>query len=118
MARILVVDDSAFMRMRNVTLLKELGHETLEAGDGSQAVEVYRQQKPDAVLMDITMPGKDGLEALREIMALDPAARIAMCTAMGQQAMVMEAIKNGARDFVVKPFDPDRVQAAIRKLIG
>lgn len=118
MARVLVVDDSAFMRMRNVALLKELGHETMEAGDGNQAVETYKQSKPDAVLMDITMPGMDGLEALREILTFDPSAKVAMVTAMGQQGIVMEAIKAGARDFVVKPFDPDRVTAALKKVIG
>jgi two-component system chemotaxis response regulator CheY len=118
LAKILVVDDSAFMRMRNVTLLKELGHDTVEAGDGNQAVEVFQQAQPDAVLMDITMPGKDGLQALREILAIDPGARVAMVTAMGQQGMVMEAIKTGARDFVVKPFDSDRVKAALAKLVS
>ncbi len=118
MAKILVVDDSAFVRMRNVALLKELGHETVEAGDGRQAVEVFRQEQPDAVLLDITMPNLDGLGALREILTLDPGARVAMVTAMGQQAMVMEAIKAGARDFVVKPFDPDRVKTALQRLVG
>ncbi len=118
MAKILVVDDSAFMRMRNATLLKELGHDVIEAGDGAQAVEVYKQQKPDAVLMDITMPVMDGLEALKNILGHDPAAKVAMVTAMGQQAIVMEAIKAGARDFVVKPFDPERVQAALNKLVA
>ncbi len=118
MAKILVVDDSAFVRMRNVSLLKELGHETLEAGDGSQAVETYKQAKPDAVLLDITMPVMDGLEALREILAFDSSAKVAMVTAMGQQKTVMEAIKAGARDFVVKPFDPERLKAALKKLVG
>lgn len=118
MATILVVDDSAFMRMRCVALLKELGHETLEAGDGAQALEIYRQAKPDAVLLDISMPVMDGLEALRAMMSLDPAARVAMVSAMGQQAVIMEAIKAGARDFVVKPFDPERFAAAVAKLIG
>ncbi|MCH8815348.1 MAG: response regulator [Chloroflexi bacterium] len=116
MAKVLVVDDSAFMRMRNVNLLKELGHETLEAGDGNEAVEVYKRDNPDAVLMDITMPGMDGMEALRQILAHDPAAKVAMVTAMGQQGIVMDAIKAGASDFVVKPFDPDRVKAALAKL--
>ena len=118
MATILVVDDSAFMRMRCVSNVQQLGHETLEAGDGAEAVEMYKQQSPQAVLMDITMPNMDGLTALKEIMAVDPNARVAMVTAMGQQGMVMEAIKAGAVDFVVKPFEPDRVKAALDKLIG
>ena len=116
MATVLIVDDSAFMRMRCVATLKDIGHETLEAGDGQQAIDIYKQSKPQAVLLDITMPGVDGLTALREILAFDPSAKIAMVTAMGQQAIVMEAIKAGARDFVVKPFDPDRVKAAVNKL--
>lgn len=118
MATILVVDDSAFMRMRCVATVKELGHETIEAGDGQEAIDVYKDQKPQAVLLDITMPNVDGLTALREILALDPDARVAMVTAMGQQGMVMEAIKAGAKDFVVKPFDPDRIKAALDKLVA
>ena len=118
MATILVVDDSAFMRMRCVATVKELGHETIEAGDGQEAIDVYKDQKPQAVLLDITMPNVDGLTALREILALDPDAKVAMVTAMGQQGMVMEAIKAGAKDFVVKPFDPDRIKAALDKLVA
>ena len=118
MARVLVVDDSAFLRMRNASLVKELGHDVVEAGDGAQAVEAYKTQKPDAVLMDITMPGMDGIEALKAILAFDSGARIAMVTAMGQQSIVMEAIRAGARDFVVKPFDQDRVKQALAKLVA
>ena len=118
MATILIVDDSAFMRMRCVATVKELGHETIEAGDGQEAIDVYKEQKPQAVLLDITMPNIDGLTALREILALDPDAKVAMVTAMGQQGMVMEAIKAGAKDFVVKPFDPDRIKAALDKLVA
>ncbi len=118
MAKVLVVDDSAFMRSRNVSLLKGLGHETLEAGDGNEAVESYKQNKPDAVLMDITMPGMDGLEALKVILAHDPNAKIAMVTAMGQQSIIMDAIKNGAKDFVVKPFEKERVLEAVEKLLA
>ncbi len=117
MAKVLIVDDSAFLRMRNAAMVKELGHEVIEAGDGAQAVAAYKSNKPDAVLLDITMPGMDGLEALKEILAFDPAARVAMVTAMGQQSIVMEAIKSGARDFVVKPFEPDRVKSALTKLV-
>ena len=117
MAKVLIVDDSAFLRMRNAAMVKELGHEVIEAGDGVQAVAAYKSNKPDAVLLDITMPGMDGLEALKEILAFDPAARVAMVTAMGQQSIVMEAIKSGARAFVVKPFEPERVKSALTKLV-
>lgn len=118
MAKVLLVDDAAFMRMRCARLLQEEGHEVLEAANGREAVEVYQAHRPDAVLMDITMPEMDGLEALRAIRAIDPQARVAMLTAMGQQAIVIEAIKCGARDFVVKPFERERVLAAVAKLIG
>lgn len=118
MATVLIVDDSAFMRMRCVSNVKELGHETIEAGDGAEAIATYKERKPNAVLLDITMPGVDGLEALREIIAFDSNAKVAMVTAMGQQGIVMEALKAGARDFVVKPFEPDRVKATLEKLLG
>ena len=118
MAKILVVDDSAFIRTRCTALIKQLGHEVLEAADGAQAVQVFKQAEPDAVLLDITMPNMDGLDALRAILSHNPNARVAMVTAMGQQAIVMEAIKAGARDFVIKPFDSDRVAAALKKLVG
>lgn len=118
MATVLVVDDSSFMRMRCTATVKELGYETLEAADGAEAIQTYKDKKPAAVLMDITMPGTDGLQALKEIMAIDPNAKVAMVTAMGQQSMVIEAMKSGAKDFVVKPFEPDRVKAALTKLLG
>ena len=118
MATVLIADDAAFMRMRSVTLLKELGNEVLEAEDGRQAVDIYKEQRPDAVLLDITMPVMDGLEALKEIMDFDPDAKVAMVTAMGQQQVIMEAIKTGAKDFVVKPFDGARIQEALWKLVG
>src|SRR5690349_383804 len=112
MARILVVDDAEFMRVRAARVLEEAGHEVLQAASGAEAVRMYVTDQPDAVLMDITMPDMDGLTALREIKKIDPAARVAMVTAMGQQATVMEALKLGARDFVLKPFQPTRVLAA------
>lgn len=118
MATILIADDAAFMRMRSSQLVKELGHEVLEANDGAEAVDLYKKHKPDAVLMDITMPVMDGMEALKIILELDPEAKIAMVTAMGQQQVIMEAIKMGAKDFVVKPFDADRIQTALWKLVG
>ncbi len=118
MAKILIADDAAFMRMKSASLIKELGHEVVEAEDGVEAVKVYQSESPDAVLMDITMPNMDGMEALAEILKIDPDAKIAMVTAMGQQAVIMEAIKAGAKDFVVKPFDSDRIQSALWKLVG
>ena len=118
MPRFLVVDDAAFMRMRCVRLLNENGFETIEAENGKQAVETYQSARPDAVLMDITMPEMDGLEALKAIISIDPDARVAMVTALGQQTMVMEALKAGARDFVVKPFQAPRVLEAVHKLLS
>lgn len=118
MAKVLLVDDAAFMRMRCARLLQEQGHTVIEAANGREAVELYQTTHPDAVLMDITMPELDGLEALRAIRELDPKARVAMLTAMGQQSIVIEAIKSGAKDFVVKPFERERVLAAIEKLVS
>jgi len=114
-AKILVVDDAAFMRMRLSSLLKQAGHQVVEATNGFEAVEVYEAEKPDLVFMDITMPEMDGLEALKRLRTLDPEARVVMCTALGQQSMVIESIKAGARDFIVKPFQPDRVLQAVQK---
>lgn len=116
MATILVVDDAAFMRMRMSKILSEAGYEVLQAENGLEAVEKYRASKPDAVLMDITMPEMDGLTALKEIRSIDPAARVAMVTALGQQQIVLEAVKSGAKDFLVKPCEGDRVLAAVSKL--
>lgn len=118
MAKILVVDDAVFMRLRASKLLIEAGHQVIEAENGRLAVEAYLRERPDCVLMDITMPVMDGLEALAEIREKDPHARVAMLTAMGQQAIVMDAIKRGARDFIVKPFAPERVLAAVNKLLA
>ncbi|HQW50957.1 MAG TPA: response regulator [Tepidiformaceae bacterium] len=116
MATILVVDDAAFMRMRMSKILTEAGYEVVQAENGLEAVEKYKAQKPDAVLMDITMPEMDGLTALKEIRQHDPAARVAMVTALGQQQIVLEAVKSGAKDFLVKPCEGDRVLAAVSKL--
>jgi len=117
MPKVLVVDDAQFMRMRCSRLLLEGGFEVVEAENGAEAVRVYEAQRPDVVLMDITMPEMDGLSALREIRRQDPDARIAMLTALGQQGIVLEAIKSGARDFIVKPFNPERMLNAVRKLL-
>jgi len=106
------------MRLRCARLLSEQGYEIAEAQNGREAVEVYQAVKPDAVLMDITMPELDGLAALRQIKQVDPNARVAMLTALGQQGIVMEAIKSGARDFIVKPFEADRVLAAVQRILS
>lgn len=118
MAKILVVDDAAFMRLRCSKLLAENGHEVVEASTGREAVDQYVATSPDAVLLDITMPDMDGLSALKEIKAHDANCKVAMVTAMGQQSIVMEALKIGAKDFVVKPFDADRVLTAVQKLVA
>ena len=118
MAKIMVVDDAAFMRMRCAKLLSENGFQVIEASTGAEAVTAYKADRPDGVLMDITMPDMDGLAALKEIIKHDPDARVAMVTAMGQQSLVMEALKTGAKDFIVKPFDHDRVLGAVEKLLN
>ncbi|RKO60945.1 response regulator [Caldibacillus debilis] len=117
--RILVVDDAAFMRMMIKDILVKNGYQVVgEAADGKQAVEKYRELNPDLVTMDITMPEMDGITALKEIRSFDPDAKIVMCSAMGKQAMVIDAIQAGAKDFIVKPFQADRVLEAIRKTLG
>ena len=117
--KILLVDDAAFMRMMIKDALTKNGYTNiLEAPDGEQACTVYDAEKPDLVIMDITMPNKTGIEALCDIKAKYPAAKIVMCSAMGQEAMVVEAIKLGALDFIVKPFKPDRVLQTVAKIIG
>ncbi len=117
MATILIADDAVFMRMRCKRVLQENGFDVVEAGNGQEAVERYREHRPDAVLLDITMPDVDGLQALRAIREVDPEAKVAMVTALGQQSMVIEALKAGARDFVVKPFQAPRVLEAVHKLL-
>lgn len=117
--KILIVDDAAFMRMMIKDILSKNGFEIVgEAADGAQAVEKYRELQPDLVTMDITMPEMDGITALKEIKAINPAAKVIMCSAMGQQAMVIDAIQAGARDFIVKPFQADRVLEAINKTLS
>jgi len=118
-ARVLVVDDAAFMRKMVSDALSKGGHEVVgEAGDGVEAVAQYQALKPEVTTLDITMPEKDGLAALKEIIALDPGARVVMCSALGQESKVLESIKAGAKDFVVKPFQPDRVIEAVGKALG
>ena len=117
--RILIVDDAAFMRMMIKDILTKNGYEVVgEAADGHQAVEKYKEVQPDLVTMDITMPEMDGITALKEIKKINPNAKIIMCSAMGQQAMVIDAIQAGAKDFIVKPFQADRVLEAISKTLS
>jgi two-component system chemotaxis response regulator CheY len=118
MARVLIVDDAAFMRMMLRKIIVVAGHEVVgEAGDGLDALEKFQELNPDLTLLDITMPGKDGIETLREIRELDPTARVVMCSALGQQPKVVESIKLGAKDFVVKPFEAEVVEQAIAKAL-
>ena len=114
---IMVVDDAQFMRLRLTKLLTRQGYEVIEAADGEAAVQKYRSFQPDAVLMDITMPHKDGLEALAEIQCLDAQAKVIMLTAIGQQAMILKALQAGAKDFLVKPYEPDRLLKALQKVL-
>lgn len=119
MARVLVVDDAVFMRKVVSDALAKGGHEVVgEAANGEEAVQRFQDLKPEVTTLDITMPVKDGLAALREIVALDPGARVVMCSALGQESKVLEAIKAGAKDFIVKPFQPDRVLGAIEKAVA
>ncbi|MGL4571197.1 MAG: response regulator [Clostridium sp.] len=117
MINILIVDDAAFMRMMIKDILEKNGFNIVgEASNGAQAVDLYKKQKPDVVTMDITMPKLDGIEAVKLIREYDKDAKIIMCSAMGQQGMVMDAIRAGAKDFIVKPFQADRVVEAINKV--
>lgn len=119
MAKVLVVDDAAFMRMMIKDILIKGGHEVVgEAENGKIAVQKYQELQPDIVTMDITMPEMEGIEAVREIKKQHAAAKIVMCSAMGQQGMVVQAIQAGAKDFVVKPFQSDRVLEALRKALA
>lgn len=119
MAKVMICDDAAFMRMMIKDILTKNGYNIAgEAENGAKAVEKYAELKPDLVLMDITMPEMDGIEALKKIKAGDPNAVVIMCSAMGQQAMVIESIQSGAKDFIVKPFQADRVIEAVKKVIG
>ena len=119
MAKILLVDDAAFMRKVVRDTLSKNGYNDLyEAVDGADAVEKYTEISPDLVIMDITMPNMDGLEALKAIRAKDGSANVVMCSAMGQESMVMDAVRSGAKDFIVKPFKPDRVLKTVTSILG
>lgn len=119
MATILVVDDAKFMRMTLGNMLSSSGHKVIgEAEDGVTAVQMHRELQPDLVTMDITMPEMNGIDAVKEILVEYPHAKIIMCSAMGQQKVVVEAIEAGAKDFIVKPFDEVRVEEAIKRVLG
>ncbi len=119
MSKILLVDDASFMRMMIKDALTKNGYSDIyEAADGVEAVAKYSEIRPDLVIMDITMPNMDGLGALKAIKQIDPNANVVMCSAMGQEAMVIEAIKSGAKDFIVKPFKPDRILKTVTTVLG
>lgn len=116
---ILICDDAAFMRMMIKDILTKNGYNVVgEAENGAKGIEKYNELQPDLVLMDITMPELGGIEALKGIKQSDPSAKVIMCSAMGQQAMVIESIQAGAKDFIVKPFQADRVLEAVKKVVG
>ncbi|MCL1896910.1 MAG: response regulator [Clostridiales bacterium] len=119
MQKIMIVDDAAFMRMMIRENLKKAGFsDFVEAGNGEEAVALFSQTHPDLTLLDITMPVKDGLAALQEIRKEDPGAKVIMCSAMGQESMVIEAVRFGALDFIVKPFKPERLVQTVRNVLG
>src|ERR1700734_1124295 len=117
--KILITNDALFMRVTLKNILSSNGYEVVaEAANGQEAIQKYAAYHPDAVLMDITMPIMDGITATKAIREQDPNAKVVMCTAMGQKSMVIEAIQAGAKDFIVKPFQPDRVLDSLQKLLG
>lgn len=119
MAKIMVVDDAAFLRAMLKEILVQGGHTVVaEASNGEEAIEKYRTFRPDLVTMDITMPVMEGVEALKEIRAIDPGAKVVMCSAIGQRQFVLDAIQSGAKDFIVKPFQSSRVLEAVNKAIS
>lgn len=118
MAKVLVADDSALLRARYVATIGEMGLEAVEAEDGAQALAAYREHRPHAVLLEVTLPKVSGLDVLKSILSEDPAARVAMVTGIAQQQVVVEAMRLGARDYVAKPFEPGRLKRALEKLLG
>ena len=114
----MIVDDLAFIKLLLKDLIEKAGFRVVgEASDGKEAIDMYQVKKPDLVLLDITMPKMDGITALKKILALDPGAKIIMCSALGQQRLIVQAIQLGAKDFIVKPFRPDRVISSIKKAL-
>lgn len=118
MAKILIVDDSRTSRRILRNLLIEEGYDVVEAENGEEGVQKYKEENPDMVTMDITMPVKDGLEALKEIKDFDSAAKVIMVTAAGQESKVMEAVKLGAAEFVTKPFEKEKIVDTVRKVVN
>jgi len=118
MTKILIVDDEAKIRELIIKYAKHEGFETAEAADGMEAVKKFEEENPDLVIMDITMPNMDGLQALKKIREAHPDAKVVMCTAMGQESMVVDAIKSGAKDFVVKPFNAERITSTVKNILG
>ncbi len=117
--RVLITDDAAFMREMLREILTDGGYEIVaEAEDGDEALTQFREHLPDVVTLDIVMPGKSGLEVLSEMVAIDPSACVVMCSALGQEALVMEALESGARDFIVKPFQPDHALSVVGKALA
>lgn len=116
--KVLIVDDAAFMRLRLRRVLEQAGHTVQEAENGNQAVALYERDRPDAVFMDISMPECDGFEAMARLRAVDPAAQVIMLSALGQQETVIEAIQKGAVDFIVKPYEPERIQQALARILS
>jgi two-component system chemotaxis response regulator CheY len=118
MARILVADDASFMRQMIREIIETEGHEVIaEASDGVEAVEAYKQHQPDLVMMDIVMPRRSGIDAVKGLVQMDPNACVVMCSALGQESLVTEALQAGAKDFIVKPFKPELVASTIRKVL-
>ena len=118
MARILVADDASFMRQMIREIIESEGHEVIaEASDGVEAVEAYKEHHPDLVMMDIVMPRRSGIDAVKGLVQLDPSACVVMCSALGQESLVTEALQAGAKDFIVKPFKPELVASTIRKVL-
>jgi two-component system chemotaxis response regulator CheY len=118
MPKILIADDGEFLRVRAARMLAVEGFNVVEADNGVKAVDLFKSEKPDAVLLDLVMPEKDGLTALKEMLAINPAAKVIMLSSLGQETMVLEAIRTGAKDYIIKPFERDRAVGAIRKILG
>ena len=118
MARILVADDASFMRQMIKEIVESEGHEVVaEASDGVEAIDKYKAHHPDVVTMDIVMPRRSGIDAVKGILELDGTARVVMCSALGQETLVTEALQAGAKDFIVKPFKPDAVLKTLAKVL-